>query len=68
MKKIRKFSILNEEQLKSIKGGSTSSVKCVCSCDDAKGTWTTSCNFEELHKSFYSSYCGGSGYATCGVS
>lgn len=74
MRKLKKISLhesvrtLTAQQMQSLKGGSNDYVPCVCSCNNAIGTWTTTCYIDNLGKNFYEyTYCGGNHYARCGT-
>lgn len=73
MRKIKKMVLhevmqqLSSNQMQAIKGGEKDLVACVCSCNNAIGTWTTKCDVDSLGKDFYTfSKCGGNHYARCG--
>ncbi len=73
MRKIKKMILhgamrqLSTVQMQAVQGGSGDYVSCVCSCNDAIGTWTTMCYVGSLGQDFYaSSTCGGGHYARCG--
>jgi hypothetical protein len=73
MRKVKKMVFrdamwqLSPDQMQSLKGGTANdSIACVCSCNNAVGTWFTRCNVDYLGVSFYSYYCAGGHYATCG--
>ena len=74
MRKIKKMLLndavqqLSTLEMQSLRGGSNDYVACICSCNDAIGTWTTTCNVDYLMKDFYDySTCGGGHYARCGA-
>ena len=59
---------LSSAQMQTLKGGAGDYVACVCSCNNAIGTWTTKCNVDSLGQDFYAySTCGGNHYARCGA-
>ena len=61
---------LSSVQMQTLRGGDGDDdyVACVCSCNDAIGTWTTNCYIGSLGEDFYDySTCGGGHYARCGA-
>lgn len=58
MRKIKRMVLhdamrqLSSAQMQTLKGGAGDYVACVCSCNDAIGTWTTKCNVDSLGQDF----------------